>query len=465
METDPTGAFHPAKQVDRDRAVIEISARLDRLPAWGLRPGVLIILVFSWIIVGYDITAVAATLPVLVKDFHSTTAIVSIAVTTNLVAYMVGAYGLGTLADIIGRRRALTISISILTAGAALTGFSWNPASFAAFRTLTGLGMGAQISLATTFATEFSPPKLRGQVVSANTIGLGLGLALPLFVAIPLLGLGPIGWRTEYWLAALAVCMLFFLRDSWMPESPRWLVVHGQADRARTIVAAMEGRLRKRGRVIGPVHEVPAEQPPGRFPTAALLRPPLLGRMVFVFVFWVIWYVWIYGYLVYEPTLVGKLGLPLPPGLLYSGLAFLAFPLGAVAGAVFGDRIPRAYGIAAAAAIDVLGLALMASASTLAMVVAGGALVGFGNLYGVGLAYTYTAELFPTRARASAMSIGDGIGHLGGAIQPYIVLAVLGAFGARYVFAVLGVAAAINCVMLAVSRRQTTGQPLTQVAT
>jgi putative MFS transporter len=185
---------------------------------------------------------------------------------------------------------------------------------------------------------------------------------------------------------------------------------------------------------------------------------------VLVFVFWFIWYVWIYAFLVYEPSLVTKLGLSLPSVDWYSGVSFLAFPLGALIALRFADRIPRIAGIAVSCVVAIAGAVVLATAQDLTMVIVGAALVGLGNNAGVGLAYAYTAELFPTRARASAMSIGDGVGHLGGALQVYMTLPILNALGARWAFGFIGLCLFVNLGLVVLTRRRTVGQSLTEIA-
>jgi putative MFS transporter len=84
---------------------------------------------------------------------------------------------LSSAADDIGRRRALALSVLLLFIGSILTALSWNLESLAIFRAVTGLGMGAEISLAATIMTELSPPRIRGRGVALNVFWGGVGLA------------------------------------------------------------------------------------------------------------------------------------------------------------------------------------------------------------------------------------------------------------------------------------------------
>lgn len=447
-----------------EAAAARISARIDRLPTYGFAPALFVIVGASYFFTFYDITAIGVTLPTLTDVMHLTGSEEATPVTANLFAYIIGAYGLSTVADYIGRRRALTISVVILAAGALLTAFSWDLASLTAFRFITGLGMGAQISLAATIMTELTAPHLRGRAVAINVFWGGVGLGAAPWVGLGLLQTGAIGWRLVFGLAALVIVLLFFLNDRTLPESPRWLALHGQADRADTIVSAMEGRVRARGIDLPPVRDVPAEATLKTFPTAELLRPPYLGRVLIVFFFWTFSYMGAYAYLAYQPTLVIKMGVAGNHGLLYSAIGDIAFPVGALVAAVLIDRWQRKYLAACAGAFGIIGVLVIAFAGGPVAIVVGAFVAGIWIMspaYG----YSYTAEVFPTRARASAMSIGDGLGHVGGAIQPYIVVAVLAAFGPRPTFIAIAAMTVVAMGIILFGGIRTLNKELTEVST
>ncbi len=446
--------------------VAQLNARIDRLPQWGLSSFSYFTMGIGWFFVFYDITVIGFTLPALIQQFHLTGADIALPVSANLFAYVIGAYVLGSAAEYMGRRRALQIALAIAGVGAILTGLSWDLASLTVFRGLTGLGMGAYISLATTMLTELSAAKNRGRNVAYNMVLGALGLGGAGFIVLPLVAIGPIGWRVAFMVGALVLLLLPFMRDPWFPESPRWLVLHGRGKDAEDLVSRMEDTVQRRTQQPLPtVVSVPAEQKMTEFPTWTLLRPPYLSRTIMVFLFWVIFYVWIYAYLSFGPTILIKAGLSTPHGLLFVAIGDGALPVGAVLAALLTDRIDRKYLIGIALAVSLVGFAVLSlMGSTEATVVIGGGLIALGDLLGVGAAYTYTAEVFPTRARASGMAIGDGLGHLGGAIQPFIVLAALAALGARPTLWILGAFTLADMVLILGAGMRTTGRHLTNLA-
>lgn len=456
-----TNASSPAGHAE---SVAALNARIDRLPTWGLSWVVFLALGLSYFFVYYDITAVGVSLPALLEDLHLPESASGPPITYNLLAYIVGSYGLGTLADYIGRRRTLVISVLIITVGSLLTAFSWNLISLTTFRIITGVGMGAQIALAATLLSEYSNSTSRGKFLALNVVWGSLGFAVSPFIGLGLLPLPHIGWRILLGIGALAAVILVFCRDRWLPESPRWLVLHGREDEAEQTVRRMEHFAQRRsGAALPPAEVLPGEEQLTGFPTRQLLSRQYLPRLAVVFFFWAFFYMWIYGYLGYQPTLLTKLGVALPEGLLYAGIGFLGFVAGGVTAPFMIDRIERKLLIGAGIGISIVGFVLLAVSTGAATIIIGELVVGFGNFLAVTTAYAYTSEVFPTRARASAMSIGDGLGHGGGAVAPYIVLALLGAFGARAVFGSFAVMALISLLII-LAAVPTTKRALTQLS-
>lgn len=426
-----------------------LNARLDRLPVWGLSRVVFAVFGLLFFFVYYDIAVIGAALPVLEETLDLTGAAQTAAVTGNLAAYIVGAFVLGNLADRLGRQRALSLSIVVLAVGSLLTALSWDAWSLVAFRFLTGLGMGALISLGATILGELSPARFRGRFTAYTAIFSSVGVVLPTFLSIPLLALPQAGWRILFAVAALSALLLVFLRDRWIPESPRWLTMHGQGDRAEGIVARMEARARERtGAELPPVPELPADAVSSGLPMLQLLRKPYLSRVVRVFLFWTIFYMWIYAYLTFEPTLLKALDIQLPNALLYAGLGDLGFIVAGVVQPFLIDRFERKYLIAGGIGIAIVGLVVLAVSSGAVWLIVGGFVFSLGNFVTVFPAYTYTAEIFPTRARASGMALGDGLGHIGAAVQPLIIVPLLAAVGPRATFGFIALLALVSVVII-----------------
>lgn len=219
---------------------------------------------------------------------------------------------------------------------------------------------------------------------------------------------------------------------------------------AVAIVESMEARARRRyGRELpepAPV-QLAAAGTADRFPTLALFTRKLLPRLVLVVVFWVLWYLWIYGQLSYGPTILTEMGLSAPQGLVASAIGYLGFVIGGLVAPWLIERVERKYMVAGGALVAAIGFVVLAYA-TPATAVFGVLVVGFGNFVAISSAYTYTTEIFPTEARTSAMALGDGVGHLGGAATPLLILPLLAAAGARGTYWALAATAVASALVI-----------------
>lgn len=448
----------------QSRLVADINARIDRLPRFPMPVGTLVLMAIFYFFSYYDITVIGEALPSITTEFHLSTGQTALPVTLNLAGYVVGAYAFGSLADYLGRRKSLLLTLTVLTAGALLTAFSWDIISLSVFRLIVGVGTGAQISLAATYMAEVTPARLRGRFTQFNIIWAAVGLGVAPWVALPLVGLGDVGWRVMLGLGAAAAVVALFARS--LPESPRWLAVHGHPKTAETIVARMEARARRAlpGGQLPPVTATDVEEHAHGFPTMALFRRPYLSRILIVLAFWIVWYIPTYSILGYEPILLKNIGVSVPNSLLFTALGDVAFPVGAVVAWLLMDRVERKWIIAAVMVVYTAAMLTLGLATGSEAVVTGALLFALCILAGSGTGYIYTSEIFPTRARASAMSIGDGIGHIGGVVAPYITLGALAAWGGRGTFLLLAVLAFCGLLLIGAGGVATTGRPLTQLA-
>ena len=446
------------------RSAVDINARIDRLPRFPLPIGTLVLMALLYFFSYYDITVIGDALPSIKTQFNLTTAQLALPVTVNLAGYVIGSYAFGNLADYLGRRKALLITLAVLTVGALLSAFAWNLSSLSAFRFIVGVGTGAQISLAATYIAELTPARIRGRFTQLNIIWAGVGLGAAPWVAIPLVGIPNVGWRVLLGLGAGAVVVALFAHR--LPESPRWLAVHGQPELADAIVTRMEERARRASPdgALPPVPPTSAEENQAHgFPTAALFHRPYLGRLIVVFAFWIAWYIPTYAVLGYEPILLKSIGVSAPNSLLFTALGDIAFPVGAVIAWLVIDRVERKWIITAVMVLYTAALLILALATSSGAVVVGALLFALCILAGSGAGYIYTSEIFPTRARASAMSIGDGGGHLGGVVAPFIALGALAAWGGRGTFALLAGIAFCGLLIIAIGGIATTGRTLTRL--
>ena len=223
----------------------DIPARLDRLVWSGFHTRVVVALGVTWILDGLEVTLAGALSGALRDDpvLRFSAFDVGIANSAYLAGAVVGAVGFGWLTDRIGRKKLFFITLAVYLLATAATAASWSLASYAAFRFLTGAGIGGEYTAINSTIQELVPAKYRGWTDILINGSFWLGAALGAICAIVLLDpaviAGTNGWRYAYLTGALIGVVIFIMR-AWIPESPRWLVVHGQPDAAKNIVADIE---------------------------------------------------------------------------------------------------------------------------------------------------------------------------------------------------------------------------------
>jgi MFS family permease len=243
VSTDAATA--PARgQQDR---VIETSipARLDSLRWSGFHTRVVMALGITWILDGLEVTLAGALSGALKESprLHFTNFDVGFSNSAYLAGAVLGALGFGWLTDRIGRKKLFFITLALYLAATAATALSWNVASYALFRFLTGAGIGGEYTAINSTIQELVPARYRGWTDLLINGSFWIGAAMGAVSAIVLLDphlIGPdLGWRLAYLTGACLGLVVFVMR-MWIPESPRWLMIHGRPDQAHAIVDDIE---------------------------------------------------------------------------------------------------------------------------------------------------------------------------------------------------------------------------------
>ena len=221
----------------------QIPARMDRLPWSRWHWMVVIGLGTVWILDGLAVTIVGAIGGRLTEKgsgLELSAAQVGSAGSAYILGACLGALYFGRLADRIGRKKLFMLTLGIFLAGSVLTGFSMNYIWFLVCRFITGAGVGGEYSAIHSAVDELIPARVRGAVDliigGSFWIGTILGsLASVLLLDPSLFGLD-VGWRIAFGLAAVMAVGILLVRRN-VPESPRWLFLHGRDAEAEQVTA------------------------------------------------------------------------------------------------------------------------------------------------------------------------------------------------------------------------------------
>jgi MFS family permease len=226
----------------------DIPARLDRLPWSRFHWLVVLALGASWAIDGLEVTLKGAVSGVLqdAGTLHLTSTQIGFAASSYLLGAVVGALFCGHLTDRYGRARLFFITMGIYLTGTMLTAFSWDFASLCVFRVITGFGIGGEYAAINSAIDELIPARVRGRVNllinGSFWLGAVVGSGATAVLLDPDVFDVDTGWRVGFAIGASLGFIVLFARR-FIPESPRWLAIHGYAARAEDAVSQIEKRI------------------------------------------------------------------------------------------------------------------------------------------------------------------------------------------------------------------------------
>jgi MFS family permease len=226
----------------------DVPARLDRLPWSRFHWLVIIALGIAWILDGLEVTIVGSLSGALANSptLHLSGTQIGGAASAYLIGAVGGALFFGWLTDRLGRKKLFSVTVLVYLVATIACGLSWNFWSFALFRLLTGAGIGGEYAAVNATIQEMIPARRRGftdLVVNGSFwLGAALGALGALVVLDPAVIPPEIGWRAAFVIGGVLGFIVLFLRR-FLPESPRWLMTHGQPEEAERIVTQIEQRV------------------------------------------------------------------------------------------------------------------------------------------------------------------------------------------------------------------------------
>ncbi len=236
--------------VETGRITTDIPARLDRIP-WARWHWMIVIgLGTVWILDGLEVTIVGSLASALQPN--STGIGLSSAQNGQAGAIYVagacfGALVFGQLTDRFGRKKLFMITLGVYLVGTVLTAFSPNVLFYFVFRFITGTGIGGEYAAINSAIDELIPARYRGRVDLAINGSFWVGAAGGALITIPLLDPTVIdqsyGWRLCFGLGAILGLGVLLVRRN-VPESPRWLFIHGRDKEAEQVVGEIEETVR-----------------------------------------------------------------------------------------------------------------------------------------------------------------------------------------------------------------------------
>lgn len=354
---------------------------------------------------------------------------------------LIGSLLAGFIGDLLGRRVAYQLNL-LLFGGFTLFGaFAPSMTFLAVCRLGAGIGLGAEIVTGYAMVNEFAPARSRGKWCAI--ISVLANSAAPVTMLLCAFIVPRWSWRPMFVAIGVLAGVVWWLRRD-IPESPRWLALHGRMAEAEAIVKTLEAN----GTDDAPVADVHAASAAnGRRGVAksvalylfvALIAVGATNVCQYTFTSWV-------------PTLLVKKGINLSGSLWISTVMLLGAPLGCILSAVLIDRIGRKRTIVPAFIVTaVFGLLYAAQTQTVWAIIVGIVLTTSLYVTFCAVIAVYTPELFPTQVRFRCAGVANAFAKLLTVLMPLIVANMLTAWGATSIFVAISITAAVAAVVIGV---------------
>jgi MFS family permease len=231
------------------KVTTDIPARMDRLP-WARWHWLVVLgLGAVWILDGLEVTIVGAIASRLTEDgsgISISESQIGVAAGVYVAGACLGALFFGYLTDRLGRKKIFLLTLGVYLVATVATAFSMNPMFFYACRFFTGAGIGGEYAAINSAIDELIPARVRGRVDliinGSFWLGTALGAALSVVLLNEDLFAKDFGWRLAFGLGAILGLGILLVRR-YVPESPRWMFIHGHEDEAEETVRDIESQV------------------------------------------------------------------------------------------------------------------------------------------------------------------------------------------------------------------------------
>ncbi|MGD8150293.1 MFS transporter [Ornithinimicrobium sp. Y1694] len=357
--------------------------------------------------------------------------------TIGFVGMALGATFGGMLADRYGRRTVFAATLVIYGLATGASALVTGLAMLLLLRFVVGVGLGAELPVASTLVSELSPTRIRGRLVVILESFWALGWILAALIGFFVVPASEDGWRWAFALGMVPALYAAVIRWG-LPESPLFLERRGREEEAEAVVRSFEESAGVPHEESGPLPPVPPKTPGVLW--SARYRKRTIG----------IWLVWFcvnfsyYGAFIWLPTLLYAQGFDLVRSFGYTLIITLAQLPGYAVAAV----LVETWGRRPTLATFLLGSAGAAVAFGMSgevwQIIAAGCAMSFFNLGAWGALYAITPEIYPTSVRASGAGAAAGFGRIASIIAPLSVPIVLAAWGNAALFTLFGAAFVIG---------------------
>ena len=410
--------------------------RLDRLPFNAQHRRLLVGSGIGWALDAMDVGLISFVMAALAQQWALTPTQLSWIGSIGFVGMAIGASLGGLLADRIGRRNVFAATLLIYGVATGAAGLSTGLAMLIALRFVVGLGLGAELPVASTLVSEYAPTRIRGRVVVLLEAFWAVGWVLAALIGYIVVPASDDGWRWALFIGLVPAAYAFYVRAR-LPESVRFLENKGRSVEAEEAVRAFESASG-----VAPV-ESPAAAPGPAARWSELWSDGLRGRTAALWAAWFGINFSYYGAFIWIPSLLVSQGFSLTKSFGFTLIITLAQLPGYAAAAFLIESWGRRATLATFLAGSAVSAYAFGQAGTEAAIIAAGCALSFFNLGAWGALYAVTPEVYPTSLRGTGAGSAAAFGRIASILAPLSVPWLLDLGGTGLVFTVFGVAFAL----------------------
>ncbi|QDO88420.1 MFS transporter [Ornithinimicrobium ciconiae] len=438
--------------------------RLDRLPFTRKHGRLLTGSGIGWALDAMDVGLISFVMAALAAQWQLTQTEQSWLGSIGFVGMALGASLGGLLADKIGRRSVFALTLLVYGVATGASALAGSLAVLLALRFVVGLGLGAELPVASTLVSEFAPAKIRGRVVVILEAFWAVGWLLAALIAYFIIPLSDDGWRWAFALGLVPALYAIVIRRG-LPESVRFLETKGRDAEAEAIVRDFEAsagvaspsvletepatgatvaQASQASQASQPSQEsqaAPAGTTAEQLPAPGLshLFGPLLRRRTAA-----LWLTWFgvnfayYGAFIWIPSLLHDGGFTLVKSFQFTLIITIAQLPGYALAAVLIETWGRRATLATFLAGSAVSAVMFGQAESDTMILVTGCALSMFNLGAWGALYAVTPEVYPTQIRATGAGWAAAFGRIASIVAPLLVPVLFRSGGLGLVFAVLG---------------------------
>lgn len=422
--------------------------RLDRLPVTGKHRRLLLGSGIGWALDAMDVGLISFIMAALAVHWGLSPTQTSWLGSIGFVGMALGATFGGLLADRIGRRQVFALTLLVYGLATGASALATGLGMLIALRFVVGLGLGAELPVASTLVSEFAPRRIRGRMVVILEAFWAVGWIAAALIGTFVVTADDNGWRWALAIGMVPTFYAIYVRKG-LPESVRFLEDKGRHGEAERVVASFEAEVERTEleRIDAAEAQRLRHQPREDFAEASSIWEKALRRRTAAL--WIVWFcvnLSYYGAFIWIPSLLVADGFTLVRSFQFT----LIITLAQLPGYAVAAWLIEAWGRRSTLATFLLGSAASAlffgTATTEVTIIAAGCLLSFFNLGAWGALYAIGPELYPSHVRGAGTGAAAGFGRIASIIAPLIVPPLLAFGGSIALFSLFSTAFLVAAV-------------------